>query len=58
MRKIKCQKCGDEFFENDSNPNIHYSNNINNMCHWCKVYESRPIGSYVQLKDGSYTIKK
>lgn len=26
MRKCNCKKCGREFYEDDSNPNVHYSN--------------------------------
>ena len=56
MRQCTCKKCGCKFYENDSNPNIHYSN-PSEVCMTCDVREKTPLGGYFQLPNGEY-IKK
>ena len=56
MRKCKCDICGQEFYENDMNPNIHYSS-PSTICRQCETYKNTPYGGYFQLPNGEY-IKK
>jgi hypothetical protein len=56
MRKCVCKKCGREFCEDDSNPNIHYSQPAN-ICRTCEAYEKAPVGGYIQLPSGEYVRK-
>lgn len=56
MRKCICKKCGREFQEDDSNPNIHYSNPAV-VCISCEIYSKKKVGEYYQDKNGNY-IKK
>jgi hypothetical protein len=56
MRKCVCKKCGREFYEDDSNPNIHYSQPAN-ICRTCEAYEKASVGGYIQLPSGEYVRK-
>lgn len=53
MRKCVCEQCGHEFFENDSNPNIHYSM-PSKLCFHCEVFNNSKPGDWVQDRDGNY----
>ena len=56
MRKIICENCKGEFLEEDSNPNVHYSNPAK-ICSHCKMVEHKNPGDYYQNTAGEY-IKK
>lgn len=45
--------CGSKILENDTNPNVHYSN-PQEICWRCKAEEKAPIGAWLQRKDGTY----
>lgn len=53
MRSSKCKICGSKILENDTNPNVHYSN-PQEICWRCKAEEKAPIGAWLQRKDGTY----
>ena len=50
MRKCKCKKCGGEFLEDDSNPNIHYSIPAE-LCFYCKEGEKKQDKNAKSVKD-------
>jgi len=58
MSYIKCKKCGKDYYEDDSNPNIHYSDNNVQLCGWCKNYESLKVGEWYQDSKGDFIQKK
>lgn len=53
MRECKCTQCGGRFFEDDSNPNIHYSEPAK-ICNHCIHINRAPTGTWLQRADGSY----
>jgi hypothetical protein len=57
MRTCTCTQCGNKFNEDDSNPNIHYSNPAN-ICPHCDIYNKKSIGEWYQDRDGEYKQKQ
>lgn len=53
MRNSKCVKCGSQISENDTNPNVHYSN-PQTVCDRCIREQSAPAGAWLQDKQGNY----
>jgi hypothetical protein len=53
MRECICRQCNHKFYEDDSNPNIHYSN-PSTICGHCLNYNSLSVGSWYQTSDGQY----
>lgn len=57
MRYSKCVNCGRTISEDDTNPNIHYSN-PETVCWRCKTESNISIGSWLQDSNGNYYQKK
>jgi len=57
MRSCICKRCQSVFYEDDSNPNVHYSQ-PSDLCRSCLLWDSTPIGGYVQTRSGEYVQKK
>lgn len=53
MRQCICKQCGRKFFENDGDPNIHYSIPAE-LCLHCESFNKLPDGEYYQAADGEY----
>ena len=53
MRYIKCEQCGCQFSEDDSNPSIHYSV-PDKICMHCSSYNKLKIGEWYQKENGEY----
>ena len=57
MRKSKCKQCSKDFFEDDTNPNVHYSK-PSEICMHCETYNKLKPGQYYQKRDGKYVKKR
>jgi len=57
MRKCICKKCCGVFYENDSNPAVHYSTPATE-CRACETYRKTPSGNYYQNEKGDYILKE
>ena len=57
MRECLCLKCHQKFYEDDTNPNIHYSN-PSPICERCISFGMGNEEDWFQRKDGSYYQKK
>lgn len=53
MRACRCTKCGKEFQESDSNPNVHYSTPAT-VCRTCELKTRSRPGDWYQDADGNY----
>ena len=57
MRVSYCSKCARRILEDDSNPNIHYSNS-QTVCDRCIRKEEAPVGTWFQDSKGNYYQKQ
>ena len=57
MRTSKCKKCGAKILENDRNPNTHYSSPAT-LCWRCEIDNAKPMGAWLQDKNGNYYQKQ
>jgi len=57
MRTDSCRKCGHVFYQDDSNPAIHYSD-LEGVCPHCRAQERLKPGDWYQDEKGDYHQKR